>query len=256
MCPLRQAEQSSDRPAADDSGEWEDIVRSGLLDDEHGSNKPLMEDIMIDADDGSGTRLARGIPEPRQPSKEQVARHNLTHLPYASWCPHCVACRRPNSSHRSSPLSRAERSVPVFVSDYCFIRKPDEDLLTGLVGRLYPRRAIFSSICDVKGPDDSVVDRLAEFFKNSGITKLVYKSDQEPAIRTAVEAALSKIGRAGDPKSDADVLQLVPELSAVGESPSNGRAERAVQSVEDMTPLISTLWNLALKSKSRPSILS
>ena len=49
---------------------------------------------------------------------------------------------------------------------------------------------MFSSACDVKGQDDSVVGRLAEFFKNSGVTKLVYKSDQEPAIKSVVEAAL------------------------------------------------------------------
>ena len=192
-----------------------------------------MEDVIIDADDGSGSRLARGIPAPRQPSKEAVARHNLTHLQYASWCPHCLACRRPNSSHHSSK-TKAERYIPVFVSDYAFIRKPDEDLLTCLIGRLYPSRAVFSSACDVKGQDDSVVGRLAEFFKNSGVTKLVYKSDQEPAIKSVIEAALTQIGRAGDPRVDEEVMQLVPEHSAVGESASNGRAERTVQSVEDM----------------------
>ena len=223
-----------DRPAADDSGEWGDIVRSGSLADEPGSNQPLMEDIMIDADDGSGTRRARGIPEPRQPSKEEVARQ-----PYPLAIRFLVPpLRRMQATKLFSQIFsfvKGRTTVPAFVSDYCFIRKPDEDLLSGLVGRLYPSRAIFSSICDVKGPDDSVVDRLAEFFKNSCITKMVYKSDQEPTIRAPVEAALSKIGRAGDPQSDADVLQLVPELSDVGESLSNGRAERAVQSVEDMT---------------------
>ena len=79
-----------------------------------------------------------------------------------------------------------------------------------------------------------VLKQLAEFSKKSGVTKMVYKSDQEPAICTAVEAALSQICRAGDARHDAEILQLVPELSAVGESPSNGRAERAVQLVEDM----------------------
>ena len=62
----------------------------------------------------------------------------------------------------------------------------------------------------------------------------MYKSDQEPAIKSVVEAALAQIGRAGDPRVDEEVIQLVPGLSAVGESASNGRAERTVQSVEDM----------------------
>ena len=102
-----------------------------------------------------------------------------------------------------------------------------------MVGKLYPSHAIFSSACDAKGPDDEVINRLADFLKNSGVTKLVYKSDQEPAIRAALEAALRMIGRAANPRSNEEVLQLVPEASAPGESPSNGRAERAVQTVED-----------------------
>ena len=73
--------------------------------------------------------------------------------------------------------------MPVFVADYCFTRKPEETLLTGLVGKLYPSHAFFASICDVKGSDDSVVGRLAGFCQNTGITRLVSKQDQEPAIR-------------------------------------------------------------------------
>ena len=166
-------------------------------------------------------------------SAEQVEKHRVTHLPYRSWCPHCLAARRPNSRHLSS-TSQSGRTVHIFVADYCFTRKPEEELLTGLVGKLYPNHAIFASICDAKGPDDSVVDRLAEFFRNTGIPKLVYKQDQEPAIRNAIERALTKVGRHGEPIPDEQLIQMIPEFSAVGQSPSNGRAERAVQSVEDM----------------------
>ena len=208
-------------------------MQSGVLDDEPEHRGPLLGEEQVSAEDGSVVRDVKGMPAPRQPSRDEVARHNITHLPYRSWCPHCVASRRPNSHHRTSK-HRASRSIPVFVADYCFVRQPNEDLLTGLVGKLYPSHAIFSSACDVKGPKDDVVSRLAEFLKNSGVTKLVYKSDQEPAIRAALEAALKQIGRTADPRSDEEVLQMVPEASAPGESPSNGRAERAVQMVEDM----------------------
>ena len=190
------------------------------------------DDEVVDADTGAATQQARGLPAPKQPSADEVARHNLTHLPYRSWCPHCVACRKPNRHHRSQ--THQERSVPVFCADYCFVRQPNEDLLTGLVGRLYPSRAVFATACDVKGPDDSGVDRLADFFKNSGITKLVYKSDQEPSIKKAIEVALSRVGKSGEARSDEPIEQAVPENSAVGKSASNGKAERAVQQVEDM----------------------
>ena len=68
------------------------------------------------------------------------------------------------------------------------------------------------------GPDDHIVDRLADFFKSTGLTKVVYKSDQEPAIRTAIEAALLKCGRSGEALPDQEVLQMVPENSAVAKA--------------------------------------
>ena len=87
---------------------------------------------------------------------------------------------------------------------------------------------MFASGCDAKGPEDSVTLRLVDVLKSSGINKMVYKSDQEPALKATIEAALSKIGRAGEQKEGDDFLQLVPEYSAVGESPRNGKAERAI----------------------------
>ena len=128
---------SRDHPVADDE-EWEDLARSGLLDDADQPGAALMGDEEIVADDGEVVRKARGMPAPKQPSKEDVARHNLNHLPYRSWCPHCVASRRPNSSHRTRK-STAGRPLPLFCADYAYVRKPDKDLQTMLVGKLYPQ---------------------------------------------------------------------------------------------------------------------
>ena len=102
------------------------------------------------------------------------------------------------------------------------------------MGKLYPSHAVFASGCDTKGPEDPVTLRLADFLKSSGIHGMVCKSDQEPALKATVEAALAKIARSGEEKEGDDFPQLVPEYSAVGESPSNGKAERAIQFVEDM----------------------
>ena len=76
----------------------------------------------------------------------------------------------------------------------------------------------------------------------------MYKTDQESSVRAAadesvkdaqakdeqirgvMEEAVRKSGRAG---KHMPLNTAVPEFSAVGESASNGRAERAVQMVED-----------------------
>ena len=61
---------------------------------------------------------------------------------------------------------------------------------------------------------------------------MVYKTDQENAIKSYVDDAIKQAGVSILVDDDA-VLEAVPEYSAVGESASNGKAERAVQMLED-----------------------
>ena len=96
VCPVRPAGIPPDTPAQDE--EWEEIVQSGLLDNEPAAREALRGDAeIVNSEDGNASIVAQGLPEPRQPTKAEVARHNLTHLPYRSWCPHCLAARRPNA---------------------------------------------------------------------------------------------------------------------------------------------------------------
>ena len=49
------------------------------------------------------------------PSPAEVARHNLTHLPYKRWCRFCVAARCPNLPHLQLPPF--SRKHPLLVLD-------------------------------------------------------------------------------------------------------------------------------------------
>ena len=72
---------------------------------------------------------------------------------------------------------------------------------------------MFASFCDVKGPTDAyALDRLENFLKDEGVSKISYRSDQEPAIVSLTETALRNSGKAGE------VTDASPEHSAVGES--------------------------------------
>ena len=47
---------------------------------------------------------ARGLRQPQQPTPQQIADHNLTHLPYRNWCPICVqgkGCQDNYKKHQS-----------------------------------------------------------------------------------------------------------------------------------------------------------
>lgn len=77
--------------------------------------------------------------------------------------------------------------------------------------------------------------------KDSGVFQIACKPDQEAATTKMIELAIRAAGRCGTPAVDRDLEQhrsnldqAVNELSAIGESASNNRAERTVQAVADM----------------------
>ena len=37
-----------------------------------------------------------------KPSQEEVEKHNLTHLPFRNWCPHCMRGRGKEAPHHRS----------------------------------------------------------------------------------------------------------------------------------------------------------
>ena len=197
-------------------------------------NEKLPEGDIIDVEDDMVVQPANPLPQPRVPSAAQVAAHNITHLPYQSWCPHCVASRRPNTHHRRSSSSGPQRADPLLVADYCFVRGNDDaECVTVLVARIYPSRAMLATVVDAKGPEPNAVARLARFLRDTGYSKIIYRSDQEKAIVKLFEETFKASSREGM-LHNPQLTQMVPEASAVGESQSNGRAENAVQKFEDL----------------------
>ena len=105
------------RPSFDSNGAepelegWDNIEDADVLAE---PQAPIIGAAVTDdevADDGdSAVQVPVEMPEPAQPSKKEVHKHNLTHINCRIWCPHCIAGRRSNSQHRTQ-LSNT-RSVP------------------------------------------------------------------------------------------------------------------------------------------------
>ena len=97
MCPI----SPSNSGAAGSDG-WASVHDSPI----HVENLSDMERAVVDeeveADTGDAWQIMKGMPEPILPSKAEIDKHNLTHLPYKSWCPHCVAARRAAAPHLSN----------------------------------------------------------------------------------------------------------------------------------------------------------
>ena len=94
----------------------------------------------------------------------------------------------------------------------------------------------------MKGDHTEAIARFAEF-ESSGLTKFVYKTDQENSIKAVSEQTLKKAELRDDSIKDTMEEAVkrstrsgthipfntpVPEWSAVGESASNDRAERTM----------------------------
>ena len=73
-------------------GEQGRVVEEGRLPQEVEAEHP---EGPAPEDDDLSTECApeRVIPDPGQPTRQQIEDHRVDHLPYRSWCPECVAGR-------------------------------------------------------------------------------------------------------------------------------------------------------------------
>ena len=63
-------------------------------------------------------REMKRLLDPLLPSAREISDHQLSHLPYRSWCPHCVKGRAKEMGHQRLP--KTERGLAEFHLDYCF----------------------------------------------------------------------------------------------------------------------------------------
>ena len=139
--------------------------------------------------DQSASVQPKQFPVPCTPSEMEVRTHNLTHLPFRAWCPHCVQGKGKASQHRTL----SERS-PVIQVDYGFLTVPDSkeqitvmtaiDIITGLAT---------ASVVTSKGANLHAVTELKRFILETGRSFAFLQSDQEPAIKAVLQAVIKQL---------------------------------------------------------------
>jgi hypothetical protein len=169
---------------------------------------------------------------PRAPSRAEVDEHMATHLPYRSWCPHCVIGGGRDRQHFARAAAEVEASGPLIAADYGFLsdkkESKEESESRGLTPILVMRDrgsgATLAMAVPSKGEEPAwVPQRCARWIDNLGYQKVTLKTDQEPSIRAWARA----VARHRE-------AHTVPESSPVGDSQSNGAAEQAVGEVKKM----------------------
>ena len=173
-------------------------------------------------------RKAKGIKVDERPTQEEVDLHELTHLPFRSWCAHCVKGKAKGLPHHKSD---SNSTIPVVSIDYTFMRdgkkEDDESGMPIMVLKDRETGKILSRVYPAKGVTNYTVKRLSSDIQLLGHKKVILKSDNENAI-----VALKKAVKNERPED----IQL--EESPAYDSKSNGDAERAIQMVQDQIKTI------------------
>ena len=78
----------------------------------------------------------------------KVKRHNVTHMPFGSWCPACVEGKA-RDKHLQKVEGEVEKDVPEIIFHFCFLGSEEEDTVAIQVARdrsrTSPGRAITRS---------------------------------------------------------------------------------------------------------------
>ena len=170
-----------------------------------------------------GTRIVRRLLDPRRPSRAEVELHELQHVPYRNWCPHCVKGFGKSLDHRRAV--DGERRLGEYRFDYCFPGDEFGFKLTVLVVKEKVGGMCMATVVPTKGTNGVFeLEKVKDFMKQCGdeAADIIIKTDQELAIKFLIgEVVKSRIeGRTN------------LEESPVGSSQSNETVERKVQSIE------------------------
>ena len=78
-----------------------------------------------DEEEGQQPKVIRS---PKAPTKAEREEHEATHLPFRSWCTHCLRGRARNKPHQRQVVDADldERKVPKISMDYFFMSQDDE----------------------------------------------------------------------------------------------------------------------------------
>ena len=190
----------------------------------------------LEAQDMEEATVARPLPTPDMPTRSEVLDHCVTHTPYRSWCKHCIEGRGREFGHASRP--HGPRAAPTVSFDYAYVgdkgeiasreeAELEEGSVTILVVRDSATKAVFGHVVPQKGVDAKkfAIDALVSDIVWLGHTKVVLKSDNEPAILKLLTESLRELRIQG-------LESVMSENSPEYDPQANGSAELGVQIVQ------------------------
>ena len=155
------------------------------------------------------------LPGPREPSKEEIEKHNLLHDPAMPWCDICIQSKSRDDFHRQT----RPKVLPVIQFDYTVAgtqqRQPHFDFM---VGTDMSTGAAWASAVLIKGKEDPYIVS----------SKVIIQSDGEPASEVVMRMVQSKGAMMEHPP-----CEIIQQQSQRYSHQSNGGAERMVQTIRN-----------------------
>lgn len=187
---------------------------------------------------------------PDVPSAVERELHELTHLPFAPWCEACVRGRGKDMPHRKvEPAER--RLMPMVCLDWFIAASSDEQgqRVEGATDVLLLTDAETGYVAAIPAKSKSaeshphLVEIVVKFLGLMRHEKVKLRSDGEPAIKALVQKVKDQWS-----KKHTTLVEDTPLYS----SPSNGRAERAIQTVRRLASSLKVHAELNLKCALTP----
>ena len=151
----------------------------------------------IDEDDPDTVKRARkgtAVNTPKQPTAQERELHNLTHLPYKTWCETCLRSKaRPD---RHTTTKDKDRSTPIIQVDYTYAKAAnhDDQLLLLTAVDTATGLALAAVVPYKGGKDRYAIMELRRFIYECGRTTGILVSDQEPAVQELLRSVLAQVG--------------------------------------------------------------
>ena len=179
---------------------------------------PMLEATQLEESEVSRTPNHKKLPP--EVSKEEFDAHQLTHLPFRSWCDHCVRGKASDDAHR--PRKDTVKGESRWGMDYFFLARGDDPQHAKAVLNCLdmPSGAVFAAMV-VKGGDPYALAVATEALKFTGRTRVTIMCDQENAVKKLVDMVRES-------RTHETVLLNTPKAS----SASAGGIERANYEVE------------------------
>ena len=189
------------------------------------------------------------------PDEKLQAEHRLSHLPYGSWCPSCVAGRARNGPHKSADdVKKSEQGIPVIQLDYGYGFTDPEGNTVQEVHANQNGTTVFAVDSSEVGwitalpilakGGQSLKEATEEICRASmrlNAPNVILQCDPEPAMLQlcrSVQACRSKLG-----------LQTTVRRAVKGDHQANGRVEKAISTTRRLAVTLKSALEEKLQMK-------